>query len=63
MAVVAPMLGAPLLAMVSHLPRGDWRIGAPFFFCAALQAVSLYLAVLHLRQHRAKTPHHSPNPT
>jgi DHA1 family tetracycline resistance protein-like MFS transporter len=63
MAVVAPMLGAPLLAMVSHLPRGDWRIGAPFFFCAALQAVSLYLAVLHLRRHRAKTSHHFPNPT
>ena len=52
MAVVAPMLGAPLLAMVSHFPRGDWRIGAPFFFCAALQAVSLGLAILHLRRHQ-----------
>ena len=51
-AVVAPMLGAPLLAMVSHFPRGDWRIGAPFFFCAALQAVSLGLAILHLRRHQ-----------
>lgn len=50
MAVVAPMLGAPLLAMVSHLPRGDWRIGAPFYFCAALQAVSLGLAIMHFRQ-------------
>jgi DHA1 family tetracycline resistance protein-like MFS transporter len=63
MAVVAPMLGAPLLAMVSHLPRGDWRIGAPFFFCAALQAVSLYLAVLHLRRHRHQVSHHFSNPT
>jgi DHA1 family tetracycline resistance protein-like MFS transporter len=63
MAVVAPMLGAPLLAVVSHLPRGDWRIGAPFFFCAALQVVSLYLAVLHLRRHRAKAPFHFSNPT
>ena len=52
MAVVAPMLGAPMLAMVSHLPRGDWRIGAPFFFCAALQLASLALAVMHLRRHR-----------
>jgi DHA1 family tetracycline resistance protein-like MFS transporter len=51
-AVVAPMLGAPLLAMVSHFPRGDWRIGTPFFFCAALQAVSLGLAILHLRRHQ-----------
>jgi DHA1 family tetracycline resistance protein-like MFS transporter len=63
MAVVAPMLGAPLLAMVSHLPRGDWRIGAPFFFCAALQAVSLYLAVLHLRRYRVKAPHQFSNPS
>ena len=50
MAVVAPILGAPLLAMVSHLPRGDWRIGAPFYFCAALQAVSLGLAIMHFRR-------------
>ena len=50
MAVVAPLLGAPLLAMVSHFPQGDWRIGMPFFFCAALQAVSLGLAVLHMRR-------------
>ncbi len=53
MAVVAPMLGAPLLALVSHLPRGDWRIGTPFYFCAALQTVSLALATLHFRRQRA----------
>jgi DHA1 family tetracycline resistance protein-like MFS transporter len=53
MAVVAPILGAPLLGLVSHLPRGDWRIGAPFYFCAALQAASLYMAVRHFRQHRS----------
>ena len=52
MAVVAPILGAPLLGLVSHYPRGDWRIGAPFYFCAALQAASLYLAVRHLRARR-----------
>jgi DHA1 family tetracycline resistance protein-like MFS transporter len=54
MAVLAPMVGAPLLAMVSDLPKGDWRIGAPFYFCAALQAMSLWLAVHHLRRHRAR---------
>jgi len=53
-AVVAPMLGAPLLAMVSDLPRGDWRMGAPFYFCAVLQLASLALAVLHLRRHRRR---------
>ena len=54
MAVLAPMVGAPLLAMVSDLPKGDWRIGAPFYFCAVLQATSLCLAVYHLRRHRAR---------
>jgi MFS transporter, DHA1 family, tetracycline resistance protein len=51
-AVVAPMLGAPLLAAVSDLPRGDWRMGAPFYFCAALQLASLGMAVWHLRGQR-----------
>ena len=50
MAVVAPVIGAPLLRMVSHLPMGDWRIGAPFYFCAALQAASLLFAVWHFRR-------------
>ena len=51
MAVLAPMLGAPLLALVSDLPKGDWRIGAPFYFCAALQTVSLGLAFVHFQRH------------
>ncbi|OGB29967.1 MAG: tetracycline transporter [Burkholderiales bacterium RIFCSPLOWO2_12_FULL_61_40] len=50
-AVVAPMLAAPLLGMVSHLPQGDWRIGAPMYFCAALQLASLGLAVAYFRKH------------
>jgi MFS transporter, DHA1 family, tetracycline resistance protein len=54
MAVVAPLCGAPLLATVSHLPRGDWRIGAPFYFCAALQAASLFLAYFHFRGERER---------
>ncbi|HEY9240069.1 MAG TPA: MFS transporter, partial [Burkholderiaceae bacterium] len=44
MAVLAPAIAAPLLATVSHLPHGDWRIGAPFYFCAALQAVAALIA-------------------
>jgi len=47
MAVVAPLIGAPLLGIVSHLPRGDWRIGAPFYFCALVQLAALVLAWLH----------------
>ena len=49
MAVVAPVLGAPLLAAVSHLPQGDWRIGAPFYLCSALQLAALVLAWVHFR--------------
>jgi len=53
MAVVAPVLGAALLGMVSHFPKGDWRIGAPFYFCAVLQAAALVLAIMHFRRSRA----------
>jgi DHA1 family tetracycline resistance protein-like MFS transporter len=46
------VLAAPLLGIVSHLPRGDWRIGAPFYFCAVLQATGLALAWLHFKAAR-----------
>ena len=52
MAVIAPAIGAPLLTTVSQLPKGDWRIGAPFYFCALLQSVALILTVLHFRSER-----------
>jgi DHA1 family tetracycline resistance protein-like MFS transporter len=52
MAVVAPMFAAPLLGAVSHLPQGDWRIGAPMFFCSALLALALALAWMHFRTTR-----------
>jgi DHA1 family tetracycline resistance protein-like MFS transporter len=52
MAVIAPTLSAPLLVMVSHLPPGDWRIGAPLYFCAVLQAAALLLAITHFRRQR-----------
>jgi DHA1 family tetracycline resistance protein-like MFS transporter len=54
MAVLAPAIGAPLLATVSHLPHGDWRIGAPFYFCAALQAGSTVIALRHFRRERRR---------
>jgi DHA1 family tetracycline resistance protein-like MFS transporter len=52
MAVLGPVIGAPLLTVVSHLPQGDWRIGTPFFFCAVLQLAALALAILHFRRER-----------
>jgi DHA1 family tetracycline resistance protein-like MFS transporter len=55
MAVIAPVVGPSLLAFVSHLPRGDWRIGAPYYFCAALQGTATLLAIRHFTRHRART--------
>jgi DHA1 family tetracycline resistance protein-like MFS transporter len=57
MAVLAPAIGAPLLATVSHLPHGDWRIGAPFYFGALVQAVALVLAWTHFHNARRSRLH------
>jgi DHA1 family tetracycline resistance protein-like MFS transporter len=51
-AVIAPVLASPALMAVSHLPQGDWRIGAPLYFGAALQFTALLLAWLHFRSTR-----------
>ena len=47
MFVVAPAIGTPLLAQVSHLPPSDWRVGATFFVSAVLQLVGFWLARRH----------------
>ncbi len=47
MAVTAPVVSASLLGLVSHLPRGDWRMGLPFYFCAALQLTGTVFAAQH----------------
>jgi MFS transporter, DHA1 family, tetracycline resistance protein len=58
MAVAAPVIGAALLGFVSHLPKGDWRIGAPYYFCAALQAMAMLVALRHFaRQRTLKSLH------
>jgi DHA1 family tetracycline resistance protein-like MFS transporter len=49
MAVGGPLIGPPLLALVADLPHGDWRIGAPFYVCAALQGAGLLAAWFHFR--------------
>ena len=55
MAVLAPVLSVPLLGAVSHYPRGDWRIGAPFYFCGVLQLAALCLAWWHFSRERQAT--------
>ncbi|NRF70081.1 MFS transporter [Aquincola sp. S2] len=56
MAVVAPVVGAALLGIVSHRPAGDFLMGLPFYFCAALQLLGTTLAIRHFRRHRALHP-------
>ncbi len=56
MAVIAPTIAAPLLGLVSHLPRGNVWIGLPFFFCALLQAIGASIAISHFRRQRALQP-------
>jgi DHA1 family tetracycline resistance protein-like MFS transporter len=53
MAVAAPVIGAAMLGFVSHLPQGDWRIGVPYYFCAALQAAAMLIALRHFARERA----------
>ncbi|MFN0184456.1 MAG: MFS transporter [Aquabacterium sp.] len=55
MAVLAPLVSAPLLGIVSHLPRGDWRMGLPFYFCALLMALGTALAVVQFRRRQRAT--------
>jgi len=52
MFVVAPLIGAPLLAVVSRMPPSDWRIGATFYVSAALQFVALLVARRHFAARR-----------
>ena len=56
MFVVAPAIGTPLLAQVSHLPPSDWKVGATFFVSAALQAVALVVARRHFAFQRVARP-------
>jgi DHA1 family tetracycline resistance protein-like MFS transporter len=52
MAVLGPVIGSPLMAAVSHLPPADWRVGTPFFFCSAMQLLSMLIASRHFGRQR-----------
>jgi DHA1 family tetracycline resistance protein-like MFS transporter len=51
MVVIAPLLGTPLLAEVSHFPADDWRVGLPYLLSSALNLVALGMAALHFGRH------------
>lgn len=48
--IFGPLIGTAILAQVGHLQSNDWRMGATFYLCAALQGVALILAWLHFRK-------------
>ena len=51
--IVMPLVGTSILGAASHLPANDWRIGATFFLCAAMQAVAIAVARRYFRSHQA----------
>jgi DHA1 family tetracycline resistance protein-like MFS transporter len=50
-AVIGPLLAGPLMALVSHLPRSDWRVGTPFYVCAVVQFVATVVALLYFSRY------------
>ncbi len=53
MAILAPVAGAGMLALVSNAPPGDIRLGLPFFVGGLIQFLALGLAVWHFQRQRA----------
>jgi DHA1 family tetracycline resistance protein-like MFS transporter len=51
--IVMPLVGTSILGAASHLPANDWRIGATFFLCAAMQALAIGFARRYFRTHQA----------
>ena len=54
MAVLAPVAGAGLLALVSDAPRGDIRLGLPFFVGSLIQLLAMTLAIWHFRRQQRR---------
>ncbi|MCB1658008.1 MAG: MFS transporter, partial [Pseudomonadales bacterium] len=52
MMIIAPLIGAWILAHVSHLPSNDWRMGSSFFASASLQLLAVGLAIWHFKTQR-----------
>jgi DHA1 family tetracycline resistance protein-like MFS transporter len=52
--ILMPLLGTFILGAASHLPPQDWRVGGPFFVCAAMQALATVVAHRYFRTHRQK---------
>jgi DHA1 family tetracycline resistance protein-like MFS transporter len=46
---IAPIIGNTILSHVLHYPPADWRVGAVFYLCSALDVVALILIWSHIR--------------
>jgi DHA1 family tetracycline resistance protein-like MFS transporter len=49
--ILMPLLGTFMLGAASRLPALDWRVGSPFFLCAAMQAVAIMVARRYFHSH------------
>ena len=52
MAVIAPLAGAGLLALVSDAPAGSVQLGLPMFVGSFLQLIAFVLAIWHFKNRR-----------
>ncbi len=50
--IFMPLVGTAILGAASHLPPQDWRIGATFFLCAAMQALAIVVARRYFSSHK-----------
>jgi len=53
--IVAPLLGTSLLGRVTHLPKDDVLVGAPFFVSAVLELIALMIARRYFARHPQAT--------
>jgi DHA1 family tetracycline resistance protein-like MFS transporter len=51
--IFMPLVGTSILGAASHLPAHDWRIGATFFLCAAMQAIAILVCRRYFRSPKA----------
>ena len=63
MAVLAPLIGGGLLALVSDAPRGDIRLGLPFYVGGLIQLLAFCLAIIHFQRQRRLATHPTADPT
>lgn len=49
--IIMPLVGTAIIGAVSHLPPHDWRAGASFYLCAAMQVLAILVARRYFANH------------